>query len=199
MKPVTIIILTVLLAKQVQAQGGGPDFYRWSVNLEVLTQTAGMYAESVRLPGIKTQFSGGKGLQLGAEYVYAAGKKGRVFQNFALMKHSSRKETGLGAATYLGYSYRIASAFVEGQAGIGYVQTTFREGRERQNNSGEFFSEKFKVAGITPTAAVGAGYYVSKKWKIYLRYYHHAQLHAELNPGGVRLHRSLNLGVGWGI
>ena len=79
------------------------------------------------------------------------------------------------------------------------LQTTFSNDRELQTPNEDFLSEKFKIAGLTPTVALGARYHLSKNWKVYLRYYHHVQLQAELNPGGVRLHRSLNLGVGWGL
>lgn len=199
MKAIILALLLTLLSEQGYAQTGRHPISRWSVNLEALTHTAGVYAESVRLPGIRTQFSGGKGLQLGVEYVYLGGKRGQFFQNITLLKYGSKKETGLGAATSLGYRRRFGAAFVEGQAGVGYWQTTFPDGRELQTPNGDFLSEKFKVAGLTPSVALGAGYQLNKSWKVYLRYYHHAQLQTELNPGGVRLHRSLNLGLGSGL
>lgn len=194
-----IIILMALLSTRGHSQAGEPDLYRWSVNLEALTQTTGTYAASIRIPGIRTQLSGTKGLHLGGEYVYSAKKHRQLFQNAALIRYDSGNETGWMAATSVGYRRRIATAYVEGQAGIGYLQTTFRGGRELQGPDGNFLTKKFKVGGFTPTLTLGAGYHLDKKWKIYVRYYHHAQIRTEFNPSGVRLHRSLNLGIGVSI
>lgn len=199
MKTIIITILAGILSVRANAQTAESALSRWSVSLEVLTQTTGVYAESLRFPGIKTQFGGGKGLQPGVEYVHVDKKHGQLFQNLTLMRYGSGKETGLMVATSLGYRRRIAAAYVEAQAGIGYLQTTFREDKALQSPCGDFFTERFRVGGLTPTVALGAGYHVNKKWKIYLRYYHHAQLQTELNPGGVRLHRSLNLGIGLSV
>lgn len=199
MKTIIIIILVALLSTRVLAQAGRPDLSRWSVNLEAVTQTTGAYAGSIRLPGIRMQFSGLKGLQLGGEYVYFAKKHGQLFQNGALMRYGSGNEAGWMAATSVGYRQGIAAAFLELQAGIGYLQTTFRGGRELQGREGDFFTEKFKVGGLTPTLLLGVGYCLGKKWKIYVRHYHHAQIQTEFNPGGVRLFRSLNMGVGLSI
>lgn len=195
-----VILVTILMFLTMHGfiQLKAQDLPRWSLNLEVLTQTAGVYAESVRVPGMKTQFSGEKGVQLGVEYVYVGRKHGQFFQNISLVYYGSGNETGIGAATSLGYRRRFRAAYLEGQAGIGYQQTTFQNDRELQTPDGDFISEKFKVSGLTPSIALGVGYHLSKKWKVYLRYYHHAQPQAELNPGGIRLYRSLNLGVGWG-
>ncbi|WP_143016974.1 outer membrane beta-barrel protein [Dyadobacter soli] len=195
MKSLITAAIMALLSLRGHAQAGAREFPRWHINLEGLTQTTGVFAESYRLPGIRTQFSGGKGLQTGVEYVYSGKKCGQLFQHTALAAYGTRHETGWGAMTALGYRFLLGRAYVEAQAGVGYLQTTFRQDRELQDDQGNFSREKFRASGLAPVAALGAGYQINTKWKVYLRYYHHAQLGTEATPGDVRLHRNLNLGV----
>ena len=78
---------------------------------------------------MKTLLGGAKGFQFGVEYIYVAKNRGQLFQGAAVRKFSSGNETGLGASIALGYRRFIAKTYVEAQTGVGYLQTSFRSGR----------------------------------------------------------------------
>lgn len=189
------MLILGLLSEQSMAQVQKQPGFRWSVQAEIVTQTTGTYAESYRIPQISTQFSGGYGGQLGVEYLYINRKSGQIFQQIIILGYGSKTETGWGAVTYLGYRYPIKRAYAGAMLGIGYLNAAFRKGRELQDANGDFFSEQFKIGGLTPSAAVGAGYRIANRYDVYLRYYHHFQLQSELNNAAFRLHRNLNLGI----
>ncbi|MCH5714785.1 hypothetical protein [Niabella hibiscisoli] len=69
-------------------------------------------------------------------------------------------------------------------------------GQQVQSRSGEIHIKPFKLTGIAPAIALGAGYYINKKWSAYTRYYHLAQMQDASSSPAVRLHRTLNLGLG---
>lgn len=196
MKANLLITLLIIFMIHQPAAALKTNLQRWSLNTELVTQTAGTFSESYRLPGIKTLLTGEKGIQLGTEYIYRAKNNSQLFQNIATNFNRSDVEKNWSVYSSLGYRRFITALFLEAQTGIGYLQTTFENKRDLQNTEGNFYSEKFKVSGITPAVALGTGYELNKKWKIYLRYYHHVQLQNELHAGGVRLHRSFNLGLG---
>ncbi|MCH5714784.1 hypothetical protein [Niabella hibiscisoli] len=102
---------------------------RWAIKTEVLAQTAGAYAESIRIPGFKRQLSDGKGIQLGAEYLYIDHKNWQLFQSTGVMHYwHSKQEKGLAVHTSLGYRRKIGAAYIEGLIGPGYLETTFADG-----------------------------------------------------------------------
>lgn len=193
----TIIILRTFTCEAQQPQEKQPE--KWALKLDGAALTTGAYSESMRIPGVKRQLSDSRGLQLGAEYIYKSQKHWQLFQNLALMKYWNKDEKGILGATYLGYRRKFRNIFLEGLAGAGYLKSNFPKGREVQDNNGAFRQEDFSLSGFSPAVAIGAGYQINRRISIYSRYYHQAQIQNKAEPQTVRLHRTLQFGLGWHI
>ncbi len=195
-----LLIVTIISICPLLSHAQEKPRNRWTLKIEGLAQTTGAYAESIRIPGIKRLLSDGKGVQLSAEYLYLDHKNWQLFQSAGILQYwHPQQEKGLALHTSLGYRRKIAAAYIEGLIGPGYLATTFTNGQDQQTKDGEINTTSFKLNGITPTIALGAGYRINKKWSVYTRYYHLAQLQDATSPQAVRLHRTLNIGIGFNL
>ncbi|WP_114789603.1 outer membrane beta-barrel protein [Niabella yanshanensis] len=173
---------------------------RWAVKVDALAQTTGAYSESIRMPGLKRQLSDGKGIQLSIEYLYIDHKNWQLFQSAGLIQYRHRKqEQGLALHTSVGYRRKIRAAYIEGLIGPGYMSTKFSGGQQVQTPAGEIHTKPFNLTGFTPTLALGAGYRIDKKWSVYARYHHLGQLQDAASTQAVRLHRTINAGIGFNL
>ena len=194
LKKMLILALVMMVSFRSGAQQLRSEKRRWSLTGEVLTQTPGAFSESLRIPGLSRQLSGGKGFQVGLEYVWNDSGKGQLFQNLTWIEYwNPDQETGTSASTWLGYRRTIRKGFIEGLGGGGYWYHAFFNDRVLQEVNGGFYKERNAVASPVFSAGLGAGYSIRPLWDIYARYAHHAQLPADMQP--FRLHRTLNLGV----
>lgn len=198
MKQLFIPAILSLCSFLLHAQEKPTD--RWAIKIEALAQTTGAYAESIRIPGLKRQFSDGKGIQLSIEYLYIDHKNWQLFQSAGLMQYwHPKQERGLALHTLLGYRRKIRAAYIEGLIGPGYLKTKFVDGQQVQTQTGDLHTKSLHIAGIAPALALGAGYHINKKWSAYTRYNHLAQLQDASSAQAIRLHRTLNVGIGFNL